>query len=472
MLLMGTLLVLASCAQGSSGEAASSLPVSSSRIEALPSTVSTTTTLPPTTTTLPPTTTTPPPTTTTTLAPARRVTIDLEPVDAKITLRTADSTRMTVATPYVGKLVSPITVSAQVEGFNPVREQLWAARSRSFTLWLDPQGQLLDKIVEFSTGLGPKQVAFTPDGRELWVTLLGGEGVEVFRVDTGKRLAVIDLPDFGAVEVMFEPSGEKAYVSQMETATVFEIDVATKEVLRRFSTDSSWTKVMALSPDGTMLFASNWIGNDVSIIDLTSGDVTRRLPTVRTPRGLYVTPDGAKLYVAGFDQGEIEVFDLESFDSRVVHSSGGHMRHLVGDPQRGLVYGSDMGTNEAVVVDTATDEVRVLAATDDTPNTMDLTPDGRVLAVSNRGMDNPESYYLPGPQWGSIILIDSRTGAYLDAVVGGNQPTGLDISPDGKWLAYSDFLDDRVTVLSIPPTRRLLSGDGGRSAIYRDELDK
>jgi DNA-binding beta-propeller fold protein YncE len=198
----------------------------------------------------------------------------------------------------------------------------------------------------------------------------------------------------------------------------------------------------------------------------------RRLPTVRTPRGLYVTPDGAKLYVAGFDQGEIEVFDLESFDSRVIHSSGGHMRHLVGDPRRGLVYGSDMGTNEAVVVDTATDEVRLLAATDDTPNTIDLTPDGRVLAVSNRGMDNPESYYLPGPQWGSIILIDTRTGAYLDAVVGGNQPTGLDISQDGKWLAYSDFLDDRVTVLSIPPTRRLLSGGGGRAAIYRDELDK
>jgi DNA-binding beta-propeller fold protein YncE len=148
------------------------------------------------------------------------------------------------------------------------------------------------------------------------------------------------------------------------------------------------------------------------------------------------------------------------------------MRHLVGDPQRGLVYGSDMGTNEVVVVDTATDEVRVLAATDDTPNTIDLSPDGRVLAASNRGMDNPESYYLPGPQWGSIILIDTRTGAYLDAVVGGNQPTGLDISPDGRWLAYSDFLDDRVTVLRIPPTRRLLSGDGGRAASYRDELDK
>jgi sugar lactone lactonase YvrE len=38
----------------------------------------------------------------------------------------------------------------------------------------------------------------------------------------------------------------------------------------------------------------------VSEIGLTAGTVVRRIPTVVTPRGLYITPDGARMYVAGY----------------------------------------------------------------------------------------------------------------------------------------------------------------------------
>jgi hypothetical protein len=36
----------------------------------------------------------------------------------------------------------------------------------------------------------------------------------------------------------------------------------------------------------------------------------------------------------------------------------------------------------------------------DRGNTMDLSPDGKVLYVSNRGENNPRSCYIPGPEWG------------------------------------------------------------------------
>ena len=60
----------------------------------------------------------------------------------------------------------------------------------------------------------------------------------------------------------------------------------------------------------------------------------------------------------------------------------------------------------------------------------------------DRGKDNPKTYYIPGPEWGSILAIDTATGRILDAIVGGNQCTGLDVSPDGSLLAFSDFLDN------------------------------
>ena len=219
---------------------------------------------------------------------------------------------------------------------------------------------------------------------------------------------------------------------------------------------------MALSADEWTLWASNWVSNDVSEIDLATGEVRARFRTVTTPRGLYATPDGAKLYVAGFEHGEIQVFDLTSRQGRVIYRSGGSMRHLVGDPATGLMYGSDMARRNVVVVDTVTDDVTVLARVDRTPNTIDLSPDGRALYVSCRGRNNPETYLRPGPEWGSVVVIDTATGAYLDAIVGGNQTTGLDVSVDGTMLAYSDFLDDRVTVYRIPPFYVLAAGGGGR----------
>jgi sugar lactone lactonase YvrE len=103
------------------------------------------------------------------------------------------------------------------------------------------------------------------------------------------------------------------------------------------------------------------------------------------------------------------------------------------------------------------------------PNTIDLNPDGRVLYVCNRGR-NGANYYPPGPEWGSVLAID--TGKVLDAMVAGNQTTGLDVSADGRLPAFSDFLDNRIHLYAVPAYQRLAAGGGGRAAAHRAELAK
>jgi sugar lactone lactonase YvrE len=131
-----------------------------------------------------------------------------------------------------------------------------------------------------------------------------------------------------------------------------------------------------------------------------------------------------------------------------------------------------MGKDAIWVLDMKTDTVKKLANTDHKPNTIDLSPDGRVLFVSNRGANNPTSYYLPGYEWGSILLLDAATGKPLDAVVGGNQCTALDVSEDGKLLVFSDFLDDRLRVYSVPGYDVLSAGGGGRFRAHFADLKK
>jgi DNA-binding beta-propeller fold protein YncE len=428
-----------------------------------PVSLSTTTTSSTTTTTT---------TATTTLAPVQTLQLGLVPSDATATIETYDGERLAVESGYTGEFRGPVTVTVEAPGYQAHTEVLDLTAATVRQIWLDRPGQLLHKVAEWTTAGAPKQVAFTPDNAEVWVTLLNGTGFQVFDPRTGELIKDVELPEAGSVEVIFNDDGSKGYVSQMETASVYEIDVTTKTVLRTLDTEGIWTKVMALSPDEKTLWASNWVSNNVSEFDLVSGEVTRKLNTVLTPRGLYVTPDGESLYVAGFEDGEIEVFDLATGDSETIYRSGGSMRHLAGDPATGLLYASDMARAHVLVVDTATNEVAELAKVDKVPNTIDLGPDGRVLYVSNRGRNNPETYYKPGPEWGTVVLIDTTTGEYLDAIIGGNQTTGLDVSSDGSMLAFSDFLDNRVTVYAIPPYEELVAGGGGRWEAHLAEITK
>lgn len=403
--------------------------------------------------------------------PPRRLTVKTHPRGARVSIVDAAGRSIAGRSPFTAKVAGPATVTVKAPGFAVRRERVALPKDRTVDIWLDPPGLLHQKVGEFRTGSAPKQVAFTPDSKEIWVTDLGGEGVEVFDAATLKRKALIPLGGEGGVEVIFTADGKTAFVSQMTTASVYVIDRHERRVRRRIKTGGSWTKVLLLSPDERRLYAANWSSHDVSEIDLASAKVLRRIKTVSTPRGLFITADGKRMYVAGYDNGEIQRINLASTKGKVLLRTGGAMRHLVGDSARGVVYADDMAGDTVYVVDLATERVRKLARTDRLPNTIDLAPGGKVLYVSNRGRNGP-SYYNPGPEWGSVVVIDTATGRTLDAIVGGNQTTGLDVSPDGRLLAYSDFLDNRVCVYRVPSYDVLAAGNGGRAGAHKAELKK
>ncbi|MGH8897370.1 MAG: YncE family protein [Egibacteraceae bacterium] len=402
----------------------------------------------------------------------RLLVLTTHPQGATITVRAADGSTQTGTTPFAGTLKGEdLELVVSLDGYNRMTRRVALDQDRGLDLWLDPKGLIHHKIGELTTGSNPKQVAFSPDGRQLWVTLLGGKGVQVFDPWTLQRLAEIELGAHGAVEVIFSRDGLTAYVSQMETASVFEIDRGTFAVRRQLPTKGVWSKVMALSPDERTLYVANWSSNDVSEIDLGTGTVRRLLATVGIPRGLYPTPDGKRLLVAGFGHGQLAQIDLVSGHSQTLLDTGGALRHLVGDPSGGTVYADDMAKNAVYAVDLGSGQPRKLADTDQKPNTIDLSPDGKVLYISNRGA-NGLSYNLPGPEWGSVLAVDTATGKVLDAIVGGNQTTGLDVSPSGRLLAFSDFLDNRVQVFEIPPLATLANGGGGRATTHLADLPK
>jgi len=398
------------------------------------------------------------------------------PSNANYSLVLSDGSKKEGETPFVGNVpAGDLKIKIDLDGYNILEKNIFLDDNLSKNFYLDPEGQLVHHVLNIEYMPSPKCATFTKDSKEIWVTSLLNQkrGVSVFDSQNAKKISDIYLAGGGGVEVIFSSDGKKAYVSQMETAKVYEIDTKSKKILRDFDTKSSWTKILALSPDGKTIYASNWSGNDVSEIDLKEGKVRRKIPTVVTPRGIYPTKDGKTLYVAGFDKGEIQKINLEDGEGKIIFKSGGAMRHIVADEDKRVLYISDMAKNTIFKVNLKDDKVEKFVETDNNPNTIVLSPDKKILFVSCRGINaTEENYYIPGPEWGSVLLFDTGNGKMLDAIVGGNQPTALDVSPDGKYLVFSDFLDAKLEIFEIPSYEVLKSGHGGRSEIYKKELRK
>lgn len=333
--------------------------------------------------------------------------------------------------------------------------------------------QHLQCLWRVACGKAPKAVAFSPDGSEMWVALLMGPiAIEIYDTSTWKKKAEIDLNASGAVEFVFAPDGHTVYASQMQSSSIFEIDRATKKILRQLPSKGAWTKVLAINENGDRLYASNWVSDDVSELDLTKGVVHRKWKTAEEPRGLYLSKDQNFLYIVTYKGGTLERVDLRTGEKTQIFATRGSLRHIAADEDRGLLFISDMRNACIWKHDISTGQTERFIKTESHPNTIVLSDDKRLLFVSNRGRNHPESYTRPGPEYGVVQVFDAHTGQLQDAAVGRNQPTGLDLLPKEAILASSDFWDANVNVYTVPPSSVFLKEPSKATQDYRSLMRK
>ena len=109
--------------------------------------------------------------------------------------------------------------------------------------------------IEIPVGRGPKGVVLSPDNEKLYVTLSRDHAVGIVLLDQWRF--------WGSIACGYEP----------------------------------WD--LALSPDGRTLYTSNFISNDISVIDLQNPRAreSRRIQVSRTPTQVALSPDGNTLWV-------------------------------------------------------------------------------------------------------------------------------------------------------------------------------
>jgi DNA-binding beta-propeller fold protein YncE len=321
----------------------------------------------------------------------------------------------------------------------------------------DPAGSLLTQIKTMEVGIQPKGMAFSNDGRYLFVALLGEAAVEVIDGETLEKTGRIvpAEPEFrkgGFVEIGVSPAGDQIVASKMETATVHFIPLSGADRLEmtgHLATGGTWSKVVAFSPAGDYLAVSNWSSEDVSVFSYPEKKLIAKVKIPGIPRGLAFA--GGSLFVTNYSTGALHRIDtgnwqlVESIDS----PRQGALRHVVAGRDPNILFASDMRRARVYIYNLKAKKIEAEIPVDRNPNTIALSPDGRYLFVSCRGPNAPETYLARSPRSGELHVIDTIARQVVDRRVLGNQPTALAVHPSGRYLAVSNFRDNNIEFYRI-----------------------
>ena len=142
--------------------------------------------------------------------------------------------------------------------------------------------------------LSPIEMAFSPDGRVLYVVCQDSDEVRVVDVESHKIVSIIPV-GHSPRGIALSPDGHRLYITNSSSDTVSVIDTMTREVAQTLPTGFEPDGVVSDKNDST-LYVANRLSSDVSVIDLKTGQEIKRLLAGRGASYLALSPDGKRIY--------------------------------------------------------------------------------------------------------------------------------------------------------------------------------
>ena len=229
---------------------------------------------------------------------------------------------------------------------------------------------------------------------------------------TGRLVETIDPKLVWWSGVAYLPSKHLVYAANRGTGTgpgnVVVFDAKTRQIVTRIPVETTPYQTV-LTPDGKLLFVSNWSSQSVSVIDTATNKVVRVLHVGMNPNDMKLTEDG-RLFVAcsndntvyGIDTHKLEVIERLSTTLTPLAPEGSTPDALAIDDTRKLLYIANADNNSITVAhieNRAHSTVVGFIPTGWYPSALLLTDQGRTLYIGNtkgeEGHPDPD-----GPHFG------------------------------------------------------------------------
>lgn len=140
-------------------------------------------------------------------------------------------------------------------------------------------------------------------------------------------------------------------------------------------------------------------------------------------------------YVSSEKDNALTLIDLATLTVKGTIATCKRARHLQLTPERKLMVACT-DSNEADLIDPASGKSLRRIPLGDEPEAFDLSPDGKVIYVSNEDA-------------GEASFIDAASGKKLNAVKVGGEPEGVKVSADGRTLYVTSEVASMVHVIDV-----------------------
>lgn len=302
-------------------------------------------------------------------------------------------------------------------------------------------------VATVPVGSDPTGEAYSPNGRFLYVTNLASRTVSVINTANDKVAATIRVGR-DPTGVAVSPDGKRAYVVDgLSDGEVTVIDTGRNKVIDtiRLGPDS-YPQEVAVSPNGRLVYATNWAPGTVSVIDTRTGKVTGTVHVAAHPIGVtFATPNRA--FVASLGPTEQHgapgaVTEIDTAGHRIKKVVGlgiasGPWGVAAGPGNKLFV--TDSGSNTVSVINTANDKVtgKIKVGTG---------PYGVAVSTKSRRA------YVTNPVSQSMSVINTNSDKVVTTVRGLHYPTSTAVNPAGTRVYVADQKPKgAVTVVSMAP---------------------
>lgn len=222
-------------------------------------------------------------------------------------------------------------------------------------------------------GRSPHEAMFTPDGKEVWVTVRGEDYVQVLDGKTFEPRRRIPVPN-GPGMTIFSPDDRYGYVCSSFSPETVVVDVKSHRIVGHVAQPSPFCPDIAATPDGTQVWQTLKDIGKTQVFDakppfkvlavLDTGPITNHVNIARTPKGqfAYVTVGGLNV---------VKVYTTDASPRLVATIPTGDLPHGLWPSGDGSVMAVGLENANAVTfIDTATNTVKATVASGQAPQGM------------------------------------------------------------------------------------------------------
>jgi YVTN family beta-propeller protein len=307
---------------------------------------------------------------------------------------TPDGTKV-VAAEGASHQVQIITAATHTVAFTVAIPEVGGVKSRPDAVAVTPSG-LTAYVVDGATKLvypitiatgtrgtgiavntqgDPGAIVITPDGTKAYVANFSAHSVSVITTASNTVTATVTI---GAGEtdkptaLAVTPNSAHVYVADQGNAQIADVATASNTVAKTIAVGSlvdanvaagGDPNILAITPDGSKLYAASYTGHGVEDIATSTDTVTSTITLFESatanPNGLALTPNGCQLYVHDHAHNVVDVVTVSS-DAVPAHPAVGVTGDPTGmsvTPDSTHVYVSNQGGPSVSVIATATNTV-------------------------------------------------------------------------------------------------------------------